>query len=287
MGIPFEGKVMALDFKTIKQNCAYLSLKWAIRVQGLLGLMGILRKQIPDISGQEFSDGPPSVYAEMKRRGLQAFQCRFMLDALEGIGKKSVSVVDVGDSAGTHMLYLRQLTQGKYDLQTLSVNLDQRAVHKIRSRGLEALHCRAEELELDRAVNLFVSFEMLEHLHNPALFLRRLSLRHKTSQLLLTVPYLRKSRVGIYQVRHQGAHPVHAEEEHIFELNPSDWTLLARHSGWKVLDSRIYRQYPAKIPLLSPLLAHFWRGYDFEGFWGVLLERETSYADNYLDWETK
>jgi hypothetical protein len=269
----------------LKEKIAYVSIVWGIRQQGLRALMEALRKYIPDISGQEFSDGPYNCYSEIKRRGLQAFQCQFMLDALAGIGKRVVSVVDVGDSAGTHMLYLRQLTQGKYDLQSLSVNLDPRAIDKIKSRGLEALLCRAEELKLDRTVDLFVSFEMLEHLHNPARFLRGLSCRHESSRLLLTVPYLRVSRVGIYQVRQNKTGPIHAEEEHIFELNPSDWTLLARHSGWKIVETRIYRHFPGRIPLLSPFLSFFWRRRDFEGFWGVLLERETSYADKYLDWE--
>lgn len=273
-----------MNLSALKEKLAAASLQWAIRQQKLLGLTELLRQQIPDISGQEFSDGFYSPYVELKRRALQAFQSRFLLDAVAGLGKRAVTVVDVGDSAGTHMLYLHQLIQGKFDLRTLSVNLDARAIEKIRSRGLDALQCRAEDLDLDMAVDLYVSFEMLEHLHNPTAFLRRLSRRPEPSRLLLTVPFLRSSRVGIYQVRSQKPQRIHAEEEHIFELNPSDWTLLARHAGWKVLESRIYRQYPSSIPFFSRALARLWRGYDFEGFWGVLLEKDTYYADRYLDW---
>ncbi|MFH1309101.1 MAG: hypothetical protein ABIH85_00305, partial [Candidatus Omnitrophota bacterium] len=76
-----------------------------------------------------------------------------------------------------------------------------------------------------------------------------------------------------------------AEEEHIFELNPKDWALLFLHSGWRVKYSEIYYQYPRKWPVLSWLWAKFWKLTDYEGFWGAILEKDTTYSDCYQDWE--
>ena len=103
--------------------------------------------------------------------------------------------------------------------------------------------------------------------------------------MVITVPYLKASRVGLYHIRHPGQTPIFAEDEHIFELSPGDWTLLLRHSGWRVAHSDIYYQYPRRIPFLSPLLAYFWRQVDFEGFWGAILEKDTALSDLYQDWE--
>ena len=103
--------------------------------------------------------------------------------------------------------------------------------------------------------------------------------------MLITVPYLKKSRVGLYYIRANSVKPIFAEEEHIFELSPEDWSLLFKHAGWKVVYSKIYYQYPRKIPILKSILAALWRSTDHEGFWGVVLEKDTAASDLYQDWE--
>jgi cyclopropane fatty-acyl-phospholipid synthase-like methyltransferase len=211
-----------------------------------------LRELVPDISQQEESEKDTfNEYIELKRRTLQAFQCRMMLHALSDCALETVTVADIGDSAGTHMLYLKELTKGRFHLDTISVNLDPRAIEKIRARGLHAVLCRAEELDLgDRKVDLFTSFQMVEHLHNPAIFFRRLSVKAECERMVLTVPYLRCSRVGLHHVRNNLKKMIFAEDEHIFELSPEDWTLLFLHSGWKVKSSQIYYQYPRRSLLV-------------------------------------
>jgi hypothetical protein len=216
---------------------------------------------------------------------LHAFQCEMMLKAVDRIKNNKPLVVDIGDSAGTHMIYLKALAGDTRPVRTISVNLDAQAVAKVKSKGLEAILCRAEDLKVDAAVDLFTSFEMVEHLHNPALFLHRLALNHPASQVLITVPYVKKSRVGLHSIRQKQKQIIYAEREHIFELNPDDWALLFLHSGWKAIESRIFYQYPRHIPLVSWVLAWFWKKTDFEGFWGVLLENDMTYANLYQDWE--
>lgn len=247
-----------------------------------------LRNIAPDISNQESSEKELfNEYWELKRRSLQAFQCKMMLKAIEYYeGKKRLVVVDIGDSAGTHMLYLNELMRGKCEIDGIGVNLDPRAVSKIKARGQKALLCRAENLDLgEKEVDLFTSFQMVEHLHNPSIFFRRLAKKSSCKRMLITVPYRKRSRVGMYSVRNDYRDRISAEEEHIFELSPEDWSLLMRHSGWKVVFSRIYYQYPKKWPVISQLMSKCWEALDHEGFWGAILEKDTSISDKYADWD--
>lgn len=281
-GIKSE-KVYELCYK----NLAKWSIKMCVAENRYGDLIEKLKKIAPDISNQEeggrenFND-----YWELKRRALQAFQCSLMLKTLEYFSGDSLAVVDIGDSAGTHMLYLKALTMGRYCIDTVSVNLDPRAIKKIEQRGLKALLCRAEKLDLkDRHIDIYTSFQMVEHLHNPALFFRRLAKRSLGTKFVITVPYLKKSRVGLHNIRNKSDKLVFAEDEHIFELNPEDWALLFFHAGWRVVYSKIYYQYPRCWPLVSQFLSSYWRKNDYEGFWGAILENDTAISDNYQNWE--
>lgn len=251
------------------------------------GLVQRLRQIAPDISHQELTamDGYND-YWELKRRSLQGFQCSLMLEALERFSAKELTVVDIGDSAGTHMLYLKELSRDKLDLDTIGVNLDSNAIEKIQARGQKAILCRAEELDLgDKSVDLFTSFQMVEHLHNPAIFFRRLAKKSTCNTMVITVPYLQNSRMGLHNIRNKTMRSIIAEEEHVFELSPEDWTLLLLHSGWRVDTSRIYYQYPKGWPIITSILSWFWRKTDYEGFWGAILIKDTIYSDLYQDWE--
>jgi len=277
---------IGVDPKYILEKIALFSIRCSLAENGMVSLVGQLKNIVPDLSKQ-YSFGMESFngYMELKLRGVHAFQSSLMLEAIKDVGSTSLTVVDIGDSAGTHMLYLQALTKGERNIDTLSVNLDPQAIERIKAKGQKALLCRAEELNLgEQKIDLFTSFEMVEHLHNPAIFFHRLAKKSSCPRILVTVPYRKKSRVGLYYIRSSSVKPIHAEEEHIFELSPEDWTLLLYHSGWKVVRSRIYYQYPRRIPLLSNILAMFWRKTDFEGFWGCILEKDTKFSDCYLDW---
>ncbi|MBF0504258.1 MAG: methyltransferase domain-containing protein [Candidatus Omnitrophica bacterium] len=283
------GLLRSLGIKPTRfyERLAQLSINASLIENGMGPLVKKLKSIVPDLSRQ-YSFGMEAFndYASVKMRGMHAFQCSLMLTLIEGMGKRTLTVVDIGDSSGTHMLYLKELAKDKFHIDTISVNLDPRAIERIKARGLEAIYCRAEELDLgDKKIDLFTSFEMVEHLHNPVIFFRRLAKKSTCSRMLVTVPYLKKSRVGLYYIRTNSVKPISAEEEHIFELSPEDWSLLFKHAGWKVIHSKTYYQYPRKIPLLRSLLAAFWRATDLEGFWGAVLEKDTTASDLYQDWE--
>ncbi len=281
--------IFGIDAKSLRKKISYWSLVKACKQQRLSDLVETLRKIAPDISKQESRENLKfNAYLELKRRAMHAFQCKLILKAVENVSADKLVIVDIGDSAGTHMLYLKKLTKDKFNVETVSVNLDPRAVEKIKLRGLKAILKRAEEIELEDVggdVDLFTSFEMVEHLHNPAIFFRRIAKKQSCKRMLITVPYLKQSRVGLHHVRSRSQEIIYAEDEHIFELNPTDWTLLFLHSGWKVTFSKIYYQYPTGWPIVSIFLRWFWKTSDFGGFWGAILEKETTYSDLYKDWE--
>ena len=280
-------KFFNIDPSTLIEGVGYWSINLALAQQGLKSMVESLTEIVPDVSDQYSGSEMQGPYWQLKVRGLHAFQTTLMLKALAGLRRKRLTVVDIGDSAGTHMIYLTKLAGEGIELETISVNLDPKAVEKISAKGLKAILCRAECLDLgpEKPVDLFTSFEMVEHLHNPAIFFRRLAKKSPGNLMVITVPYMKKSRMGLYHTRNPATSPVFAEDEHIFELSPQDWTLLFLHSGWRITYSATYYQYPRKLPLISPLLAFFWRHTDFEGFWGAILEKDTSCSDRYQDWE--
>lgn len=276
---------LGLKPKVFAQRLSKQSIRLAVEENGFGRLIEGLRKIEPDVSHQYSRQDEFNDYWEFKIRAQHAFQYSLMMQALRDFPGGKLNVVDIGDSAGTHMMYLKELNKDNFNIDTISVNLDPRAIEKIKKRGLSAILCRAEDLDLgEKQIDLLVSFEMVEHLHNPAIFFRRLAKKSQGNRLVVTVPYMKRSRVGLYHIRNSLKKAFFAEEEHIFELSPKDWTLLMFHSGWKVIKSKIYYQYPRRWPLISQILAFYWRNTDFEGFWGAILEKDTSFSDCYQDW---
>lgn len=281
-------KGLGIDPKSFNEKVGGWSIRRVLYKNGLYALVERLRKIVPDISNQESSEEEAfNDFWELKRRALQSFQCTMMLKALDYFSPGKIAVADIGDSAGTHMLYLQNLAGDEYEIDSLSVNLDPRAIKKIESRGLKAVLCRAEEIDLgEKKLDMIVSFQMVEHLHNPAIFFRRLAKKSLCNRLVVTVPYVKSSRVGLHYVRPENLKAIlFAEDVHIFELNPEDWSLLMLYSGWRVIYQKVYYQYPRKWPVISQMLGLYWRIVDYEGFWGVILERDTSFSECYQDWE--
>jgi len=113
-------------------------------------------------------------------------------------------------------------------------------------------------------------------------FLKELSDQSSCQALVLTVPYVGRSRVGMHHIRHGSDGIVTPEETHVFELCPADWILLVKHAGWSPIEQRVYLQYPSKHPLR--VLKGYWKRIDFEGFWGVILRRDRTWKQRYSGW---
>ena len=279
---------MILLLKKIIKKILILSLTSARKEQGLSKLAKKLNEIVPDLTEQYTDFNVEGKYLITKIRSQHAFQMALVLDALGLLENKDreLTVVDIGDSSGAHLQYFQGLI-GKNKIRPVSVNLDSTAVKKIRDKGFEAIESRAEMLhehpDFSGCVDVFLAFQMLEHLLDPIGFLHAMALKSECDYFVITVPYLHQSRVGLYQVRDQKLElTFNAERTHIFELCSDDWDLIFRFSGWKIVKSVRYTQYPSKNPLTG--LRYVWRKLDFDGFYGVILKKDDSISKRYLDW---
>ncbi len=258
------------------------SIRAAAKEQGFSSLMNQLASLVPDITHQYTTFDLDSDYLKTNVRALHAFQIYLVDKALQPLKKDNLTIVDIGDSSGTHIYYLKNLYKD-HKIRFLSVNLDETAIGKIKNKGLEAMHCRAEEL-LRYSINadIFLSFETLEHLMNPIKFLKDLSDKTTCKALIITIPYLANSRIGLHHIRNGDKRNVNPENTHIFELSPRDWRLIFMHSGWSIISDEVYLQYPTKG--LLRLMKGYWKKNDFEGYYGAILSRDNSWSRLYDGW---
>lgn len=258
------------------------SLESAIKEQNFKELFLKLEQVVPNVSNQYSSFEVNTPYLKTKVRGLHAFQISLVNKAIEDI--ENLVIVDIGDSAGTHLQYIYGLNSNNKNIKCYSINLDAKAVERIKRKGFEAIHARAEDLQSYNVnADIFLCFETLEHLMNPCHFLYELSSKTRAEYLIITVPYLKDSRVGLHHIRSGRKDDVNAENTHIFEFSPGDWKLILKHSGWNVVSEKIYLQYPKWS--LYRFTKFLWRKYDFEGFYGFILKRDNTWSSKYLDWQ--
>lgn len=264
--------------RRVKEGLFLSSLKSAAREQGLSPMIEKVAA-LGGVEEQYTAHRIDSDYLRYKVLGLNAFQIAF---AAPDLPKGDGLVVDIGDSSGRHIQALKALSPG-CRARFLSINLDAAAVARIQAKGLEAVQARAEELAAKGLeAEVFLLFETLEHLHNPFGFLHDLSTRSNCRRLILTVPWVRRSRLGLHHIREGLRTPQSAEKVHTLELSPEDLRLLFAFTGWKVERERVFRQYPRFSPLCAARYA--WRRYDFEGFYGAALSRDDSWSSLYGDW---
>jgi hypothetical protein len=161
--------------------------------------------------------------------------------------------------------------------------LDPEAIRRIREKEIDAICARAEELNrYSRDADIYLSFEMIEHLTDPIGFLYKLSHGTECKAFVITVPYIEQSRIGLRFIRDNQKKDVRSESVHIFELSPFDWRLIFKYAGWDVIYDRVYLQYPQKGPL--SLTKNYWKKIDYEGFYGAVLSRNFSWSSLYKDW---
>lgn len=279
-------KLLRRYWLSMSTDLAILSLKSAIVEQGLLKLYRQLSNIVPDITAQYSGFEIDNKYLQIKVRAQHSFQINLANKAIEMANikesNKELNIVDIGDSAGTHLQYIKGLWPKK-KIHTISVNLDNKATERIKQKGLAVICCRAEDIKTySNNGDIFLSFEMLEHLINPLQFLHELSTNTSCRFLVITVPYLRHSRLGFHHIRNSDKTELNAENTHILELSPDDWRLLFQFSGWHVEYDVTYLQYPRRN--LLRMMKLYWSKFDFEGFYGAILVRDTTWSDLYKDW---
>jgi hypothetical protein len=260
-----------------------LSLQESLKEQDLQDIYEKLSIIVPELLNQYTTLKIDTPFLELKVRALHSFQVSLVGKAIEKLSifdNSTPTIVDIGDSAGTHIQYLQSLYE---NFRSLSVNCDKRAVDKIKQKGMEAIHARAEELEqYNISPDIFLAFEILEHLFNPIGFLHNISINTACKGFVITVPYRSSSRVSLGHIRYNTQNKVFAENTHIFEFSPDDWKLIFKHAGWEIKYEEIFLQYPRKHWLR--ITKKIWKETDFEGFYGAILTRDSTWSSQYSDW---
>lgn len=267
------------SLRRARESLMLRSLRAAVAEQGLSASVARHEEVFPELSRQYTDFALDTDFLKYKVRAQQSFQVSLAAPVLAA--RPGATVVDIGDSSGAHIAALKALLpDGGH--RFLSVNLDPEAVARVKARGLEAVLCRAESLhENGVKADVFLSFETLEHLSDPASFLHRLS-KTPCDRLVLTVPYVTETRVGLHHLRAGLRKTVSPETVHLVEFCPADLKLLAAHCGWAVETERVYRQYPLNSPLRGTRA--IWKDWDFEGFYGLVLRRDDAWSALYTGW---
>jgi len=247
-----------------------------LRQQKLYGSLERLRTIIPDISHQYSSYALDTELLELETRALHAFQMQLVEVAVNRAqhgGGQQLTLVDIGDSSGAHIRYVKAMHG---EIRALSVNVDAEAVTKIRAAGLEAVLARAEQVDqFDIRPDLVLCFETLEHLPDPAQFLRAVATIASVRVLAISVPFVRTSRVGLRYIRRSLPAVASPETTHVFELAPQDWRPLFMFSGWAIEHEAILKLYPKWHPMTFTM--PLWRKVDYEGFYGAVLRPDPTW----------
>ncbi|MAF96551.1 MAG: hypothetical protein CMM60_12455 [Rhodospirillaceae bacterium] len=283
---------MATRRETLVLKTLVSSVDRACKEYGLSDLRRTLESLVPNISDQCSGYTLSESWSQIvrARHALQICQVQRAISLLDSTLK--LSIVDIGDSSGVHLEYIRALNE-RIRFSTLSINNDEIAVSKIRDKGFPTLKTRIESMHGDPEfiadANIYLCFETMEHLRDPTTFLHNLASLTGCEYLVLSVPYVRQSRVGLHQLRSQPGRvmkaeqrPFNAETTHIFELCPQDWNLLFRFTGWRIVDQFIFTHYPRREAL--SLCRYLWRRLNFDGHYAVVLEPDDSVARLYEDW---
>ncbi len=240
-------------------------------------------RTFPDFS-QHFSIPTVDAEAEARIRMLISVETAFVKDSLDVILKvnnKPVTYADIGDSDGS-VRYLLTKLYDNGDIDSVGINLQQQAVDKIKKLGLNAICINAMDLpKQGKTFDVVSLFETLEHLPDPIGFLKSIS-SIVNKELIISVPYLRKSRIGLQYLndRWPTSEKATIENQHIFELSPYDWKKIMLHCGWKVKRERIIKAYP-RFTYHRLLLEPYWRHMSFDGFWFVSLEKDSTISSRY------
>lgn len=249
---------------------------------GLTEIWELSKKHYPDFKNH-FANEIISDEVEARIRLLVVNEVSFIKAVISNLlkVKPHVSYADVGDSDGSVQLMLKEYFQDS-QLSTVGINMQKQAVEKIQKLGLDAIHADAIDLaKRDISYDVISLFETLEHLPDPIGFLNSIH-GIVAENLVVSVPFIRKSRIGLSYLSGgwpDGVKPT-IENQHVFELSPTDWKKIFLHSGWKVNSEMKLFMYPEKS-LHRLLLEPYWRRISFDGFWFASLVRDETYTTRY------
>jgi len=248
----------------------------------LKGLWDYSSQIFPDLKNH-FTVPVESDEIEDRIRLLIVYETLFVRNEIDNLlnDEDHCSFADVGDSDGSVQMLLNKEA---YDdrLSTVGINLQQGAVEKIRQQGLDAVCADALALgDMGQRYDIISLFETLEHLPDPIGFLKGIK-PAVTHRLVVSVPYIRKSRVGLaYLSKKWPADKTPTiENTHIFELSTNDWVKIFHHTGWEICrQEKLLMYHPYRLSRI--VIQPYWRHISFEGFWFVALCKNSEFSDRY------
>jgi 2-polyprenyl-3-methyl-5-hydroxy-6-metoxy-1,4-benzoquinol methylase/ribosomal protein S27E len=192
-----------------------------------------------------------------------------------GVGRGLM--VDVGAGFGTFCEVMKE--EGHFD-RVIAIEPNPDVARQIRSRGIEVIEKPVEQVTLDNdAVDVVTSFEVIEHLFDPQLFLRECGTILRPGGLLIaTCP-----NVKGFDVQMLGPPSTTFDVEHLNYFHPASLSHLAASCGFEILevstpgelDADIVRQAVAKgaisvegNPLFEDIFVKRWDalGAQFQAF---------------------
>lgn len=278
--------------KSIHYWLAELLIKKAVKEQFLERDISFT-EQNSDILNQYNSFQITKRYIYTKVLGLHIFQLIKTVESIKkaDLFKKKIKIVDIGDSSGNHIdLFKKKIKDySNASICSLSINCDSKAINKIKWSGKQAIKVDIEKQDFVKEINAdstnagyqfptyCMMFETLEHLENPIAFLNKMKFV-SFEGLIISVPFIKKSRVALHQWRNNRLNnKLYSKEDiHVFELSPDDWKLIFKYCGFKIVSDSIYYQYPRKWLwfLFIPVFRKYWSWFDYQGFYCVTLEKE-------------
>jgi 2-polyprenyl-3-methyl-5-hydroxy-6-metoxy-1,4-benzoquinol methylase len=219
---------------------------------------------------------------EARIRHLVVNEALFVKEILDVISLKKISYADIGDSDGSVRILLSDYFSSE-QLETTGINLQIKAVEKIRKLGLNAICADAMDLgEQNIKYDIVSLFETLEHLKDPIGFLTKIHPIVK-NKLIISVPYAMNSKIRLQYLEQNWPSDKKAtiENQHIFELAPTDWGKIFKFTGWKISHQKVVKPFP-NFSLYRLLLQPYWRYISYDGFWFVALEKDDTYSSKYI-----
>lgn len=172
---------------------------------------------------QSYADGTYAFFAEAQEvRGLIA---RHRVEAIRQFAREG-RWLDVGASSGDFVAAVAE------EREIEGLELSEQAVREARSRGLQ-MHCGSvEEFEPDSSYSMITAFDVIEHLREPRLFLRRLrSWLANDGRLVLTLPDVSSLYARWLMRRHWF---FYMPNEHLFYYDPDTIKRLLGEEGFRV-----------------------------------------------------
>ena len=146
------------------------------------------------------------------------------------------TLVEVGAGFGTFCEELR--SRGVFD-RVIAIEPTPELAATCRKRGIDVKESRVEEAQLDGAVDVVASFEVIEHLFDPAEFVGTCARVLKPGGLLvLTCP-----NVQGFDIEVLGAASPAVDAEHLNYFHPGSLSALLESKGFTVVE----RQTPGKL----------------------------------------